>query len=567
MERLTRRADAAGRRSGRRAAPGLALTAALLTLAALQAPLPSRAEAQDASGTAMDMARESSLDRYATLKRLSLDLTGAPPTLEQYEALDGLPDVPEEAIDAMLASEEFLEGMRTYHRDLLWANVSNIQYIQFQWDLTRVAVGPPNDRHTVHYLRRKGVYYRGGLGDDENDAIPCHNRPATFDAQGRIEVECDRETGRCLEGWVWVEPFWAPETEIKVCAFDAQEAERSESGGVGCGTMASQRETTCGCGPNMRYCDFRGDGIDVQLQVGLALGEQMIKLIEWVIEGDKPYHEILTTRMSFINGPLVHYYKHQMALATNVNLDPAPVDPVFLPDLAWTDDQTWLPVLQGEEHSGILTSYAFLLRFQTNRGRVNRFYNAFLDSHFDAAQGTDSPDCKTDSADLTKVCGCQKCHNAVEPWAAHWARWRQQGGGYLAESAFPIYDEVCEDCARSGIGTCPAYCRNEYVVSIVPADREPYLGVLRGYEFLGEQHQINATYGPRLWVERSIQDGSLASATVSKMWQHLMRRPLTASKADTDARLDLTRRFVQSDYNIKALVKAIVTHPAYRRIR
>ena len=42
-------------------------------------------------------------------------------------------------------------------------------------------------------------------------------------------------------------------------------------------------------------------------------------------------------------------------------------------------------VLEAEETSGLLlTSAAFLLRFQTNRSRVNRYYNAFLGSFFTA---------------------------------------------------------------------------------------------------------------------------------------------------------------------------------------
>lgn len=527
---------------------------------------PTTANAQDGAMEATRLAEPVRLDKHTYLKRLSLDLRKRLPTWEEYEALDSQQDVSPEDIARMLDSEGFLEVMNDYHRDLLWANVSNIQYIQFPWDLTRTTVGPGDDSHTVHFLRRKAVYFRGGPQDGENDFIPCGAWEATFDAQGRPEVTCDPQTGRCLEGWVWVEPYWAPGEQLKVCAFDAQESDTSLSGDVSCGSRNSRREPTCGCGANMRYCDFRGDGVDVQTEVGLALGEQMLKVIEWVIAEDRPYHEILTTRRSFVNGKLIHYYRHQLDLTANVDLAPAPVEGLFLPEVPWTDD-TWYPVLQDEDHSGLLTSYAFLLRFQTNRGRVNRFYNAFLDSYFDASKGQDTPGCESGGADLTRQCGCQRCHVAVEPWAAYWARWKQQGAGFLSEEEFPVFDQTCETCARQGIGSCPAYCRNQYVVETVPADREPYVGYLRGYEFLKEQHRIHAAAGPRLWVERTIQDGSLAAGIVSKMWQHFMRRPFNASKADQEIKTDLQRRFVASDYNIKVLVQAIVTHPAYRRIR
>ena len=68
-------------------------------------------------------------------------------------------------------------------------------------------------------------------------------------------------------------------------------------------------------------------------------------------------------------------------------------------------------------------------------------------------------------------------------------------------------------------------------------------------------------------VERTLQDGSLAEGVVSKMWVHFMRRPFDGGKADTEIRRQLVYRFMESGYDIKALVKAIVTHPTYRRIR
>ena len=114
---------------------------------------------------------------------------------------------------------------------------------------------------------------------------------------------------------------------------------------------------------------------------------------------------------------------------------------------------------------------------------------------------------------------------------------------------------------------CPTRCRSEYVVETVPADHEPYLGYLRGYEFIKDQHRINADAGPRLWVERTLQDGSLARGVVSKMFRHFMRRELTETAGDKAIGEALFRAFVGSNYDLKALARAIVTLPAYRRLR
>lgn len=541
-----------------------AVGAAVVAASALWAAPPT--QAQEGAMGAMDRAQAVELDAYGHLKRISLDLRGEVPRWEEYQALEGRDAVPDAIIDEYLRSPQFLDVMEDWHRDLLWANVSTFQYIQFPWDLSAATVGPDTDRHTVLHLRRKAVYFRGGPADQENDLIPCGHWPATWDQDGSLELTCDPQTGRCLEGWVWVEPYWAPESPVKVCALDAQSFDASPNAGVSCKTTASRRDTGCGCGPNLAWCDYRAGDLNVERMVGDSLNGQLMQIIRWVIDEDRPYHEILTTRRSYINGPLAHYYKYQMELASTIDLSPAPVEEIFLPDLRW-DDPTWVPVLHGPEHSGILTAYGFLLRFQTNRSRVNRFYNAFLDSYFDASKATGAANCVDEGADLTKRCYCQNCHLAVEPWAAHWARWKQQGGGYLSPAQYPVYDQVCEDCARTGIGSCPTRCRNDYVVETVPEDRLPYLGKLRGYEFLREGDEINADAGPRLWVERSLQSGALAQGIVSKLWQRLMQRPFGDNKADLAIRDQLVSEFVTSNYNLRVLVKAIVTQPAYRRIR
>jgi len=542
------------------------ISTAALALAVACAATPSLAEAQDGLGAkgALDAVGPVQLDKYAYLKRLSLDLRGTTPTWEEYAALETAVGVTEAQIAELLDSDGFLDVMVDYHRDLLWTNVSNFQYIQFPWDLTRVTVGPSGESQSVLYLYRKGAYFRGAPGTSENERIPCGHWPATFDATGMPEVTCEAD-GTCREGWVWVEPFWDPANPVKVCAFDAMENRYGE-GGVDCSTPASRLETTCGCGPNLAFCDARDGAMNVELEIGQALSEQLLQVVRHVIAEDRPYSEVLTTRLTYVNGPIVHYLKNQLSLASIIDVKPSPVDDIFLPDIPF-NDYSWYPVLLGDEHSGILTSYGFLLRFQTNRSRVNRFYNAFLDSFFDASRSTGTAGCVQEGADLTKRCYCQNCHLAVEPWAAYWARWKQQGAGYLNPTDFPIFDSACEQCARTGVGSCPTYCRNEYVIETVPADREPYLGYLRGYEFLKPTDMLNTEAGPRLWVERTLQDGTLARGIVSKMWKQFMQRPFDDTKADNDTRDALFATFVGSNYNLKVLVQAIVTHPAYRRIR
>lgn len=536
---------------------------------ALLGPEGAREARADEGMLGTELVAKQELDRFTYLKRLSLDLRGTVPEFEEFEALEGEADVPEATIDAMLASDAFLDTMRDYHRSLLWTNVNNIDFVNFNWDLTRTTVGPTEDRHTVYYVRRKSDEYRGGPEDREGMSIPCgHWEQTEWNSDGS-PVTMPGDDGRRMDGWVWVEPYWnqgnpSASGPIKVCAFDAQTAAYSTTG-VECKSRASSRELSCGCGPNLNWCGITA-GFNNELVVGEQINAQMLQLVEWVIANDRPYHELLTTNRSFVNGPLIHYYKYQNQLASNVDLSPSPVDTVFLPDMDF-NDYRWVEVVQGDEHAGILTSIGFLLRFQTNRSRVNTFYNVFLDNYFDSTKGTDPDDCSKDSANLRERCGCGSCHRNVEPWAAYWGRFKEQGSGFLEPQTYPAYSEECERCAQDPTLACSTTCRNNYVVETVPEDHLPYLGQLKSLEFLEESEFDHTVGGPKLWVQRTLYDGSLARGVVSKLWQRLMQRPFSNSAADLAIRDDLIRTFVESDYNLKALVKAIVTHPAYRRIR
>src|SRR3954463_3245729 len=67
------------------------------------------------------------LDKYQYLRRLSLDLRGRVPTVEEYEALDTVGDVPRLLIQTWLATDDFRLAMRRYHEAMLWPNLSNLR--------------------------------------------------------------------------------------------------------------------------------------------------------------------------------------------------------------------------------------------------------------------------------------------------------------------------------------------------------------------------------------------------------------------------------------------------------
>src|SRR3954464_10916405 len=67
------------------------------------------------------------VDKYQYLRRLSLDLRGRVPTVEEYEALETVGDVPRILIQTWLATDDFRAAMRLYHEAMLWPNLSNLR--------------------------------------------------------------------------------------------------------------------------------------------------------------------------------------------------------------------------------------------------------------------------------------------------------------------------------------------------------------------------------------------------------------------------------------------------------
>ena len=114
-------------------------------------------------------------------------------------------------------------------------------------------------------------------------------------------------------------------------------------------------------------------------------------------------------------------------------------------------DETWVPVSLSDNHDGILTAPGWLLRHQTNRGRANRFYGAFLCNEFVLPEGGvgELSGTETPTPNLTRRQGCLGCHARLEPWAAYWGRWAEAGMVFRSPEAFPEYVEECADCGAT----------------------------------------------------------------------------------------------------------------------
>lgn len=493
------------------------------------------------------------------LRQLSLDLLGRVPTAEEYAAVADLTMDDREAIDAlvgeMLDSPEFDTFVTRYHLDLLWPNIQGLELVNggvaYLLPASFYEGLSPDYTNERMFSLLTALYARGGL-------VPCADEPAEFDERGEPVMEAWPD-GTMREGYVWVEPYWAPGTEVKVCALEARTAEVGNNG-LACDTLNGLGSGACGCGPELRHCM----SIDAANLIQPSIRGQMMAFISQVIDEGRPYYDILTDPVEMLNGPLAHYYRYQAQMAIDPFIQGPQVLEDDIPEIPFNDVE-WRAIDRPEPHSGILTSMAFLLRFQTGRARANRFYNAFLCQPFQApAGGLPSPNDEcSQEPDLRKRCGCNHCHTTLEPAAAYWGRFSDAGTYYISEDEFPVYSARCANCARTG--QCDFICERFYVTEAGHPDEEPFLGVLKAYQWRGVEEAANVEDGPAALVQRALDNGQIARCAVDNLFQRLYRRQMTNPER-RQVLAELSEAFIASDYDFKALVRRLVTDRAYGRM-
>jgi hypothetical protein len=490
------------------------------------------------------------------LRRLSLDLRGFSPSYQEMMEVVKAGKVSDSIIDRFLNSKEFLSQISKYHKDLLWNNILNLRITGQTYRLSGNGTSSPFFIASVG--RRRS--YRGGI-------VSCLNEPAAYDANGNIKCKQKEMTAAngskyvvCQEGYVMISPYWAPGSKVKVCAYDANTAENYKSGTrtISCGASGSK---LCGCGPGLRFCQ-RGN--TTQQQILRAMMDQMKRFIETIIKNNEPYHKILTKNEVEVNGPLSHYLRYQTRTGGNL-LYALPTQNFEVPTVAFHETTKWVKVQRKTLHSGLLTLPGYLLKFSANRSRANRFYNAFLCKYFEAPKNglPLANDACHNEPNLMQRCGCKYCHIGVEPAAAYWGRWAEAGVAPLNTKDFPVYLKACDDDPAKSRRN--ATCRRLYFFDPHHPKEQKYKGQLISYMFATPQMKQNIEVGPRLLAQKAITSGEFASCTTRKMWKWFTGA--AASSQQEQLIKNLTGQFKQKNYNLKQLIKAIVTTAEYKQGR
>ncbi len=525
-----------------------AITTCGTALLAIGLAVPAYADGVEPNECAPD---EVTLEKLAHAKALSLDLRGRLPTMNEYATVASASEIPESMVDEWLASDDFAERIVRHHRDLLWNNISGINLHNYA---VRFQGG-------IMWRRDASVHYRGG-------EYGCLNEPARFADDGEIlytetvrtRIENGREIREAVrqEGYVEVAPYWAPDTTVRVCAYDAQDRLHSSSG-TSCGTTSGVADVECGCGPNLRWCVAGAVGN----KINRAMMEDVERRIRGLVMTNRPYTDLFSSRVAYVNGPLSHYYRYQTGFPGDVAVLPNPVDAERVPEIPFHEEDTWVAYELPEHHAGILTSPAFLLRFQTQRARANRFFDAFLCSPLQPPKGGLVFD-GVPHRDLQRRQGCKYCHALLEPTGAFWGRWPENGAGFLPAEKFPAVRDDCMACARRG-QRCNTECRRYYMMSAFNLEEEQFLGMLNSYYYRRDQHFTNVEEGPKLLVLSAVVDSRFPTCAATKLATRMLGRDL--AEGDQDWLDRLARDFVASGYDYRALVKSVVMSDVYRRVQ
>ena len=529
------------------------------------------------------------VDGQRLLRRLSLDLKNVTPTYQEQVDQRASSEVSTAKLDEYLASADFTQTMRKYHEGLLWPNLDASDVDPLQNKLFPIDLDPGAGTDIVYFSVLRALFLRSVT----QQFPPCRNAPLEFNADGSIKMYplvVNNQTVAMQEGWVMVEPYWAPGTQVKVCGLDAQAGATGRmcqpsvvaqspymaqtcgqfsgyatavglqltNAPVSCDTSFGFLSAECGCGPNLRLCSTA----ETAATLRQSLIDQQMRVVEDVVSKNLPYTDVLLRKTVPMNGPIAHYLTYQSRLSFDVFGEADPSNPVPA-GLTYLQKDTWVDVERAGRHSGILTTPGYLLKYQSNRGRAHRYYNAFECSSFIPAGPLPSPqEACSKNDDLTKRCGCSACHVALEPMAGHWGRFAEYGLTPLSEFRYPkTAGSVCTNFqSLDQLFRCFRF----YNVQPTPQE-EPYRNLLRPYVFRTPEEVAKLEAGPAALAQASIDSGKFASCTVRKMWGYYMRREPTPDEEATVVP-KLAADFKASNYKLKDLIKAVVTQPAYRRM-
>ncbi len=257
-----------------------------------------------------------------------------------------------------------------------------------------------------------------------------------------------------------------------------------------------------------------------------AIGEEPLDLLATIVANDRPYSDLVLADYTVVREELLDLWP----------LEPASADVTPLPGTLvarYTD---------GRPHAGVLSSNAMWLRHPStlenaNRGRANALTRAllcesFLDRPIDFPTDVDLSDSETIRQAIREEPACTSCHSTLDPLASYLWGFMDEGGEDPA--ALATYEPIRERDWVRYTGRAPGFFGT-------PGDGLVNLGL-----------QIARD-------ERFVRCG------VERVYRGMLGRD--AELSDDGAIAEHRDAFVNSDLDVKALVRSVLADPRYRGTR
>ncbi|BCE01617.1 hypothetical protein [Marinicellulosiphila megalodicopiae] len=325
----------------------------------------------------------------------------------------------------------------------------------------------------------------------------------------------------------------------------------------------------------LHYQTLADENWDMRKKINRAIAEEPLRLIDHVVQNDRPYTEILTADYMMVNGYSNQAFNGEHAIK----------------DLAEDDHETWAEgyiashrflsidqygeIAQADKdfsqyeqghvpNSGILSSPAFLMRFPStdtnkNRARARWTYKFFLGVDIERlVQRAQDPD------ELAKITdpgsensSCYGCHIIMDPVAGAFQSFGDSGA-YLETAG-------TSSLPWDYIGNHESYEQDDrwYRSNIPPGLNGKNINTQNLYGKIEDTQFVD----PIQWLGKHIiNDKRFASATVEFWYPAVMSHDLLLKPEDTDSPAflayqiqqniikELTDQFVQSNYDLKTLL-------------
>ncbi|MEZ4460634.1 MAG: DUF1592 domain-containing protein [bacterium] len=293
--------------------------------------------------------------------------------------------------------------------------------------------------------------------------------------------------------------------------------------------------------------EWYGDNTDMRNATNLAIAREPLELIAYVVRENLPFSEILNADYTVVNPFSARSY----GLVDNDGN--CLVEDCGLSFSDMNDASDWQKArIPGQPQAGVLTTAAFLNRYPTtatnrNRQRSGVFYKLFLAT--DVLKLADRPldPLQSDLSNNPTLFDpqCNVCHDVVDPVAGAFQNW--DGNGHFN----PMDNGWYTDMLPPGI-------EKSKITQGESAESLPWL------------------------AERSTADPRFVQSAVEHAYRLLtgdapLTYPLDPSQASYESEFhayevqyeffkQTGKRFVESNYNFKTLIKEIINSPYYRAL-